>query len=83
MTNLLLFLLIGIIEWILAILRIRACVNGKALLASFLVFLETMLGLWVFRAFVAGNDLAGIAYAIGGSIGTFLGVRFKKDDKKE
>jgi hypothetical protein len=79
MMNLLLFLIIGAIEWVLAILRIRACVSGKASLASFLVFLETMLGLWVFREFAAGNDLAGVAYAIGGAIGTFLGVRFKKE----
>jgi len=79
MMNLLLFLIIGAIEWILAILRIRACVDGKASYASFLVFLETMLGLWVFRQYAAGNDLAGIAYALGGAIGTFLGVRFKRN----
>jgi hypothetical protein len=31
--------------------------------------------LWVFREFAAGNDLAGLFYALGGSLGTFLSVK--------
>jgi hypothetical protein len=81
MTNLLLYLTVGAIEWALAIIRIRACVKGQAILASSLVLAETMLGLWVFREFAAGNDLAGLFYALGGAIGTFLSV--KKPTPKE
>ena len=72
--NHLLYLLVGAIEWALAIFRIRACVKGQAILASCLVLVETMLGLWVFRQYAAGNDSAGIFYAIGGALGTFLSV---------
>ena len=75
MISLLLYLVVGAVEWALAIFRIRACVKGQAILASSLVLLETMLGLWVFREFAAGNDLAGLFYALGGSLGTFLSVK--------
>ena len=81
MISLLLYLVVGAVEWALAIFRIRACVKGQAILASSLVLLETMLGLWVFREFAAGNDLAGLFYALGGAIGTFLSV--KKPTPKE
>lgn len=74
MANHLLYLLVGAIEWALAICRIRACVKGQAILAAILVLSETMLGLWVFRQYAAGNDLAGIFYAIGGAVGTFFSV---------
>lgn len=75
MINLLLYLMVGAVEWALAIFRIRACVKGQAFLASSLVLVETMLGLWVFREFAAGNDLAGLCYALGGALGTFLSVK--------
>lgn len=78
MMNLLLFAVIGATEWVLAVLRMRACIEGKALYAGLLVFLETVLGLWVFREYAAGNNWAGIAYAMGGAFGTYLGVKFKR-----
>jgi len=81
MTNPLLYLVVGAVEWALAIIRIRACVRGQAILASSLVLVETMLGLWVFRQYADGNDLAGLCYALGGAIGTFLSV--KKPSLKE
>ena len=85
MINLLLFLIIGFVEWLMASLRTRLAMRAlqakiqkirqrKALLASFLVFLETVLGLWVFLQYVDGNRLVGIAYALGGSIGFYLGL---------
>jgi membrane associated rhomboid family serine protease len=78
MINHLLYLCVGAIEWALAIFRIQACVKGLALVASSLVLVETMLGLWVFRQYAAGNDSIGIFYALGGAFGTFLSVFQKK-----
>lgn len=75
--SLLLFALVGLTEWVLAIWRLRACVSGRGLLAAILVIAETLLGLWVFKEFAAGNDLAGVAYAIGGGLGTWLGIKGK------
>ena len=77
MTSPLLFVVIGMVEWLLAVIRVRACIDGRSYLAGGLVFLETLLGLWVFRQYAAGNDLAGIAYAFGGGLGTWLAVMFK------
>jgi hypothetical protein len=78
--SLLLFALVGLAEWLLAIWRLRACVSGRGWLAASLVVLETLLGLWVFREFAAGNNLAGVAYAVGGGLGTWLGVGKKKGE---
>lgn len=75
--NLLLFALVGLAEWLLAIWRLRACVAGRGLLAACFVVTETLLGLWVFREFAAGNNVAGLAYALGGGLGTWLGVNKK------
>ncbi len=76
--SLLLFLLVGLAEWLLAIWRLRACVAGRGLLAACFVVTETLLGLWVFKEFAAGNVAAGLAYALGGGLGTWIGIGNKK-----
>ena len=79
MMNHLLFLIIGAVEWVLAIFRVNACVDGRAYLASILVITETILGLWVLKEYTAGNNAAGVAYAIGAGLGTYISVKFKKE----
>lgn len=78
MINHLLYLFVGALEWALAIFRIQACIKGLATLASTLVLIETLLGLWVFRQYAAGNDLAGFCYALGGALGTWISVQRQK-----
>jgi hypothetical protein len=75
--SLALFAAVGLAEWMLAIWRLRLCVSGRAAWAACAVAAETLLGLWVFARFAAGDVPAGIAYALGGALGTWLGVRHR------
>ncbi len=79
-TSLLLFAFVGLVEWLLAIWRLRACVSGRRLFAACLVVVETLLGLLVFREFAGGNNWAGVSYALGGGLGTWMGLFSKKAD---
>jgi len=76
--SLLLFTACGFAEWLLYGWRQRAVEKRLRSLAAFLVVLEVILGLWVTRQYVAGADLAGFCYAVGGGIGIFIGVGNKK-----
>lgn len=74
---LLLYFAIGFAEWLLYGWRLKASQHGRGWLAGGLAAMEVALGLWVFKAYSAGADLAGIAYAAGVWLGTWIGVRKK------
>jgi hypothetical protein len=76
--NLLLYVAAGFVEWLLYGWRLRASVHGRGLLAGVIAASEVMLGLWVFRCYSAGADLAGLYYAGGCGLGTWVGVSLKR-----
>lgn len=73
MTNLLLYLLVGCVEWFLSLRRTLACARGERMILITIVFFENILGLWVLSSFVHTNDWwIAISYSIGGALGAYL-----------
>lgn len=81
----LIYPLIGVAEWYLALRRTLACVRGERALLVLIVFIENLLGLLVLRNFVLNNDwIIAVAYSIGGSLGALLSItRMQKDRNEE
>ncbi len=78
MANLLLYFGVGFAEWLLYGWRLTASRERWGCLAGGLAATEVALGLWVFKQYSAGADMAGICYVAGVWAGTWLGVRSKK-----
>jgi len=71
-----LYVLIGTVEWGLALLRTRAVIDGLRYRAAGIVFAEQVLGLWVLSRLVVSYDWpAVLAYAAGGALGAMISVR--------
>lgn len=71
----LLILLVGFVEWALALLRTQSCASGKRLQTSLLVFAEQVLGLLVLRSVVVSDDWGLVViYAFGGALGALWSV---------
>ena len=76
--QILIFLVVGLIEWWLALRRTLACVNHEKGLLLTLVFVENFLGLIVLQSFIKSGDWSiALAYSIGGTLGALLS--FNKD----
>lgn len=74
--NPLLYVLIGAVEWCLALLRTRAVIDNSRYRAAGIIFVEQVLGLWVLSRLVVSYDWrAVLAYAAGGAIGAMVSVR--------
>ncbi len=68
------YLACGFGEWVLYGWRLRASVRGWGWVVCLIVCVEVWLGLWVFRSYAAGADLAGLLYAAGCGVGAWVGV---------
>lgn len=80
--NPLLYVLIGAVEWGLALLRTGAVIDGRRWRAAGIVFVEQCLGLWVLSRLVVSLDWpAVLAYAAGGAIGAIVSVRNGMDTR--
>ena len=81
--NWLLFFLVAVVEWVIAILSSRLVAKGKLWGTVFVIFFEQLLGFWVLFAFVdAVNrwDLA-IAYSLGAATGAGISMFLTRDLK--
>jgi len=80
MINLLLYLVIGLIEWYLALRRTLACARGERYLLIILVFFENLLGLFVLQNFIVKNDwFIAVSYSLGASLGALIvSIKTKK-----
>lgn len=73
--NPLLYLLVGFLEWYLALRRTLACVRQERITLAIIVFIENFLGLLVLQSFIAtGSWPVAIAYSIGGSLGALYSI---------
>ena len=73
--KLILYLLIGLIEWWLAMRRTLACVKQEKCLLMILVFIENFIGLAVLQNFINSGDwMLAISYSIGGSLGALFSI---------
>jgi hypothetical protein len=76
--HIIIYLIVGIAEWWLALRRTLACVKQEKGLLMTIVFVENLVGLMVLQNFISSGDwLIAVSYSIGGSLGAFLS--FKKD----
>ncbi len=84
LSNILLYLGIGCLEWFLALRRTLACAKGKTLEMISLVFIENLLGLWVLSNFIKeSNWFLAISYSVGAAVGAYMvGRKMNKEDKK-
>lgn len=76
--QILLYLLIGFIEMFIVTARTSLISKGKTIAASSVVFLESIVGLFILNQIVSnlgGNWSILIAYSMGGSLGTFVNLR--------
>lgn len=78
-----LYIIVGFIEWYLALRRTLAVThNEKALLVA-IVFIENLLGLWVLQNFIRSNDWwIAISYSVGGAVGALMVCRGSKNETK-
>lgn len=77
--DLLLYCVVGFVEWLLAMLRTVACARGRSNAVMLLVFIETALGAVVFRYLVLSDNWWVIAaYAVGAAAGARVGARKRK-----
>lgn len=77
--DLLLYCVVGFVEWLLAMLRTVACARGRSNAVMLLVFIETALGVAVLRYMVLGDSwLVMAAYAVGAAAGARVGARKRK-----
>jgi hypothetical protein len=84
MMNLLLFCVIGIIEWVLALKRTLACARGEKITLIIIVFLENILSLWVLQYFIMSNNwYVALAYSLGASIGALFVIGKEKKPLSE
>ncbi|MEK7611265.1 MAG: hypothetical protein AAB486_02705 [Patescibacteria group bacterium] len=77
----LLFFLVAVVEWVIAILSSRLIAKGKMWATVFIIFFEQLLGFWVLFAFVdAVNrwDLA-VAYSLGAAVGSGISMFLTRD----
>jgi len=80
-TSILLYGFIGALEWALALLRMLACIRGWRSVVVGSVFLETLLGLFVFKNFIMQDDwIIALAYCTGSALGA-LCIAHKLEDK--
>jgi hypothetical protein len=76
-----LYLIVGFVEWWLALRRTLACVRGEMKTLILIVFIENLAGLWVLSNFIRSNNWGiAIAYSLGASLGSYF-VSKKKDQK--
>lgn len=79
-----LYLLVGFVEWFLALRRIRACADGEKGLLVLLVFVENLLGLVVLVSLVRSNDwVVAVVYSLGAALGAITVDCKKKDTESE
>lgn len=80
--SILMYALIGASEWALALLRMLALIRGWRSIVVGSVFLETLLGLFVFKNFVASDDwVIALAYCLGSALGA-LSIAHKLETAK-
>lgn len=79
-----LYLLVGFVEWFLALRRIRACANGERGLLILIVFVENLLGLVVLVSLVRSNDwVVAVVYSLGAALGALTVDCKRKDPESE
>lgn len=85
MINLLIYLLVGLAEWWLALRRTLACARGERIILITITFIENLLGLWVLSNFIKQNDwMIALSYSTGAALGAFLvSFRMEKNVKKD
>lgn len=79
--ELLLYFLVGLVEWMIGILSSRLIAKGKLWGTVFVIFFEQLLGFWVFFSFVKEVnrwDFA-IAYSLGAAVGSGIGMFLTRD----
>ena len=75
MNLLLVYLLIGLFEWWLAMRRTLACVRQQRTLLMIFVFVENFLGLVVLQNFIKNGDWSiAIAYSVGAAMGALFSM---------
>ena len=78
LVNLLIYLIVGLAEWWIALRRTLACAKGETTLLITLVFTENILGLAVLSSFIRQNDWwIAVSYSIGGALGAWIVSRKK------
>lgn len=79
--NILIYVIIGLAEWWLALRRTLACVRQERTLLVTMVFIENFLGLVVLQNFIRNGDwYIAIAYSIGGALGALFSTFNKYED---
>lgn len=75
-----LYVVVGFIEWYLALRRTLAVTRNEKVLLITIVFIENLLGLWVLQNFIRSNDWwIAISYSIGGAVGALMVCNKSKD----
>jgi len=78
-----LYILIGFIEWFLALRRTLACARNEKVMLVCIVFIENLVSLWVLSNFIEKKDwMIAICYAIGGAMGSLM-ITFMNKDKPQ
>ena len=73
--QLMIYPLIGFLEWFLALKRTQACISKQKTLLVTIVFIENLLGLLVLQNFIVSGDwVIAVCYSIGGALGALLSL---------
>jgi hypothetical protein len=71
--SLLVYVVIGLVEWWLSLRRTLAIAQGEKTLLIIIVFIENLVGLAVLATFIRSNDwMIAISYSVGGALGAYL-----------
>lgn len=82
LVTVLLYALVGLVEWGIALLRTWSCAKGKIVPLVILVFLENLLGLIVLSTFIRDNNWGiAVAYSVGGALGALIVSIYTKEPK--
>ena len=84
MERLIIFFCVALAEWVISVVSLRLIAKGRIFSSLAVIFLENMLGYWVFFQFVESlNDWALVtAYSLGASLGTGIGLYLTRDLKE-
>ena len=67
------YLIIGLVEWYLALRRTLACARGEKKTLVVIVFIENLLSLAVLQNFIENHDFTiAVAYSIGSACGALM-----------
>ena len=67
------YLIIGLVEWYLALRRTLACARGEKKTLFVIVFIENLLSLAVLQNFIENHDFTiAVAYSIGSACGALM-----------